>query len=63
MSRLLKLFLAQIFALEDSTVFAGGCGSTVFVGFSGSVVFSMVFAGFGGSMVFSSCVGLTVLIG
>ena len=50
MSRLLKLFLAQIFALADSTVFAGGCGSTVS-------------AGFGGSMVFSSCGGLTVLMG
>ena len=63
MSRLLKLFLAQIFALADSTVFAGGCGSTVFAGFGGSMVFSTVFAGFGGSMVFSSCGGLTVLMG
>ena len=50
MSRLLKLFLAQIFAFADSTFFAGGCGSTVS-------------AGFGGSMVFSSCGGLTVLMG
>ena len=50
MSRLLKLFLAQIFALADSTVFAGDGGSTVS-------------AGFGGSMVFSSCGGLTVLMG